>query len=355
MKHRISSPSRYANEYSSRYVSLFGARFYRASLLTVGGLLAVILAASIVGLLLGDYPMTLGETVAGLFGFGNDPLIRYFVQDQRLPRVLGAIMVGTALGMAGNIFQRLSNNPLGSPDIIGFSTGAASGALVAIIIVQAGPAAIGVGAMLGGLISATLVYFLSIKNRRVSGTQLVLVGIGAAAILQALNSILIVRAELGPAQTAAQWLAGSLNATTWPEIGALVAVLAVFVPLALLLARPLQIMLSGDDLAAGLGVRVHRRRREMIAVGVVLTALSVAIAGPIAFVALAAPQLARRFDPGIAMLSSGLMGAALVLLSDIIAQRLFAPVQLPVGVVTGSLGGVYLIWLLLRKWHTNEH
>ena len=348
MRHRMHTSA------PSRYVHLAGIRFYRASLCTSAVLVLVIIAAAIVGLLLGDYPMTLGQTVAGLFGLGDDPLIRYFVQDQRLPRVFGALMVGAALGLAGNIFQRLSNNPLGSPDIIGFSTGSASGALFAIIILQAGPAAIGVGAMLGGVASATLVYLLSIKNRKVSGTQLVLVGIGAAAILQALNSILIVRAELGPAQTAAQWLAGSLNATTWPEIGVLVAILAVVVPLALLLARPLQIMLSGDDLAAGLGVRVHRRRREMIAVGVVLTALSVAIAGPIAFVALAAPQLARRFDPGVAMVNSGLMGAVLVLLSDIIAQRLLAPVQLPVGVVTGSLGGVYLIWLLLRKWHTND-
>ena len=349
MRHRMHTSA------PSRYVHLAGIRFYRSSLCTTAVLILVIIAASIVGLLLGDYPMTLQQTVAGLFGIGDDPLIRYFVQDQRLPRVFGALMVGAALGLAGNIFQRLSNNPLGSPDIIGFSTGSAYGALFAIIILQAGPAAIGVGAMLGGVASATLVYLLSIKNRKVSGTQLVLVGIGAAAILQALNSILIVRAELGPAQTAAQWLAGSLNATTWPEIGVLVAILVVVVPLALLLARPLQIMLSGDDLAAGLGVRVHRRRREMIAVGVVLTALSVAIAGPIAFVALAAPQLARRFDPGIAMVNSGLMGAVLVLASDIIAQRLLAPVQLPVGVVTGSLGGVYLIWLLLRKWHTNDN
>jgi hypothetical protein len=111
-------------------------------------------------------------------------------------------------------------------------------------------------------------------------------------------------------------------------------------------------MITGDDLAIGLGVDVERRRRELMIVGVALTAISVAVAGPIAFVALAAPQLARRISraSGIGMGNAALMGAALVAVSDIIAQRIFAPTQLPVGVVTGLLGGVYLVWLLGRQW-----
>ena len=173
-----------------------------------------------------------------------------------------------------------------------------------------------------------------------------------ASILSAVNALLMVKASINAAQTAAQWLAGSFNATTWGEVGFALSTILVLVPVALLLARPLSVMITGDDLAIGLGVDVERRRRELMIVGVALTAISVAVAGPIAFVALAAPQLARRISraSGIGMGNAALMGAALVAVSDIIAQRIFAPTQLPVGVVTGLLGGVYLVWLLGRQW-----
>ncbi len=322
----------------------------RRSIVVASVLAAAIVACTVTGLLIGDYPMTVWQAVSALFG-GGDPLAVYFVQGQRAPRVVAAILVGAALGVSGTIFQSISANPLGSPDVIGFTVGAATGALLQIVIFDAGPAAIAAGAVLGGFGTAFVVYLLAWRQG-LAGFRLVLVGVGVAAVLQGVNALLIVRASLTAAQTAAQWLAGSFNATTWDQALVVLAAVVVLLPLALLLARPLGTMVMGDDLATGLGIRVERRRLELVVIGVALVSLAVATAGPIAFVALAAPQLARRLTrtSGIGMGAAAIMGGLLVLTSDLVAQRLFAPTQLPVGVITGSLGGVYLIWLLAREW-----
>ncbi|MDO4911332.1 MAG: iron chelate uptake ABC transporter family permease subunit [Corynebacterium sp.] len=306
---------------------------------------AVIFAAAVAALMIGDYHIGPLAVVNAMFGGGNDPLATFFVQDMRAPRVVMAVLVGLALGLSGCIFQSVTNNPLGSPDITGFSVGAATGALLQIIVFDGGVYAVALGAIIGGSLSGLLVYFLA---RGGGGTRFVLIGIGVSAILSGVNSLLIVRASLQAAQTASVWMSGSFNATTWAQTSALFAALIICVPLTLALARPLAIMTSGDELAHGLGVDVDKRRKQLLALGIVLVAVAVASSGPIGFVALAAPQLAKRLtkSAGVSMLASGLMGAGVVLISDIIAQRLFAPTQLPVGVITGVLGGVYLIWLL---------
>ncbi|MDO4929014.1 MAG: iron chelate uptake ABC transporter family permease subunit [Corynebacterium sp.] len=314
-------------------------------------LVAAIFIAAVVALMLGDYSMTPWQVVRAMFGDRSDPMAYFFVTDLRAPRVVLAILVGAALGVSGAIFQSLTNNPLGSPDITGFTTGAATGALIQILLLDGGPVAVAIGAVVGGLATGLVVYFLS-RQQGISGTKFVLVGIGVSFILQGVNSLLVVRADLSAAQTAAQWLAGSFNAATWTEANILMAIIIAVAPLCLILAAPMSAMESGEELATGLGVHVPRRRRELIFLGVFLVAVAVAAAGPIAFVALAAPQLARRLShsAGVGLLNAAFMGALLVVVSDIVAQRLFAPTQLPVGVITGSLGGLYLIWLLASEW-----
>lgn len=317
----------------------------------VGALMALAcVTLGILGLLIGDYPLTVAEVIRTLLGDQNDPLAEFFVREQRLPRVLLAVLVGAALGVSGQIFQTLSGNPLGSPDIIGFTTGSATGAVVQIIVLDAGPAATAAGALFGGLATAAAVYLLAYRGG-VSGLRLVLVGIGVGLMLQALNTLLVARASLTAAQTAAQWLAGSLNATTWYQVGLVAAALAVLMPAVLVRGQVMAVMSLGDATAAGLGVRTEWQRLVLVVVGVALVAVATAACGPIAFIALAAPQLARRLtrSPGAGLLPAALMGAVLVLGSDIIAQRLFAPTQLAVGVVSGTLGGVYLIWLLASE------
>ncbi|MDK8510552.1 iron chelate uptake ABC transporter family permease subunit [Corynebacterium bovis] len=312
-------------------------------------LLAALVVLAVTGLLLGDYPLTPPRAVAALVGLGDDRLAVFFVQQQRAPRVVAGAVVGAALGASGAIIQSLSRNPLGSPDIIGFTVGSATGALLAITVLGTTPTGTAAGAVVGGAAAAVLITALGWRSG-VTGPRLVLVGIGVSAVLHALNSLLLVRASL----TAALWLAGSLAAVTWATAaGALVAV-GVLLAVAWTQERTLNALALGDELATGLGVRVERRRLGLVALGVALVALAVAVAGPVAFVALAAPHSARLLTRtgGAGVVTSMVLGAVLVVGSDIVAQRIFAPVQLPVGVVTGVLGGVYLLYLLTRQRHT---
>lgn len=338
-----------------RHITLRGGgwsiRFERRTALVYVALAIIGIVLALFALTLGEYTLSIPQVVQALTGHASDPLAGYFVTGVRLPRVLGALLVGAALGVSGAIFQTVSGNPLGSPDIIGFTTGSASGALIAIILLGANTIGTSIGAIIGGLLIAALVYFLSCRGG-VAGFRLVLVGIGVAAALHAINSLLIVKAPLGAAQTAEQWQAGSLNGLGWARITWLAVGMLVLTPAVVWMFRGLGAMPLGDDFSKALGVRVQRMRAIVIFVGVALVALATATTGPIAFVALAAPHSIRRITrtPGIGLCGAAMMGAVLVLASDIIAQRLFAPTQLAVGVVTGSLGGCYLIVLLAMEW-----
>lgn len=329
----------------------YALRIERRAAPVTAAILFALIVLGVIGMLLGDYPLSLGDVLASLAGTHGDQLGQYFVREIRLPRVLVAFCVGAALGVSGAIFQGISNNPLGSPDIIGFTTGAATGALVQIILFESGPAEIAIGALIAGFGTAAIVYSLSWRSG-LSGYRLVLVGIGASAVLAAVNSLLVVRASLTAAQTAAQWLAGSLNTVGAGQLGLVGVTVLLLVPAALVLSRSLDAMTMGDEIATGFGVRVERTRLAALSIGIALVSTATAATGPIAFVALAAPQIAKRLT-GSARIGFGaaaLTGAALVCASDLIAQRLFSPTQLPVGVGTGSLGGIYLIWLLSSEW-----
>ncbi|WP_225733285.1 FecCD family ABC transporter permease [Pseudoclavibacter sp. CFCC 13796] len=331
----------------------FTLRFERRGAIVYLILVIAILAVGTVSVLFGDYDISVGDVFGAIFGTQrfDDPLVPYFVNQVRLPRVVSGILVGMALGTSGAIFQVLSGNPLGSPDIIGFTRGSATGAILAIMFFGGSTPIVAAGAIGGGLITAAIVYGLSWRGG-VAGYRLVLVGIGVGAVLAAINSLLIVKADLAAAQKAQQWMAGSLNASLWPQSGMIAVALVLLLPAAWSQFRAMTLMPLGDPLAIGLGVRVERSRLVMVVVGVALMAVAVAAAGPISFVALAAPHLVRRITrtPGVGLIGAGLMGAFLVLVSDLIARRIFAPNELAVGVVTGSLGGIYLIILLAMEW-----
>lgn len=330
-------------------------RFRRRAAVSLALTALAAAACAVAGLMIGDYGLGPAQVLAALFGGGDDPLAAYFVTEVRAPRIVTAIVVGAALGVAGSIFQTVTGNPLGSPDVIGFTTGAATGALLQIIVAGADTRAVAMGALLGGLGTALVVHWLT-RSSGLTGQRLVLVGIGVGSTLAAVNTLLVVRASLVAAQTAAQWLAGSLNAVLWPRaLVTLVAVLVLLVPAAAL-ARSLTMLPLGDDICRAAGIPVQRLRTGAVVVAVGLVSVATAATGPIAFVALAAPQLSRRLArgavPGLA--GPAVMGALLVLASDLIARRLFAPTELAVGVVTGAVGGVYLIALLAGEWRKNR-
>lgn len=318
--------------------------------LTVGLLLvaaAVAMAVVLIGT--GDFEIAPWDVVQTLLGNGT-PANDFIVNDLRLPRVVVALLVGAALGMAGAVFQSVSRNPLGSPDLLGFSYGSSVGALVVIVLFKGGATEVAAGALVGGLITGVLVYLLSYR-RGIHGYRLVLVGIGVSAMLVAVINYLLTKAELVEATRAMVWLTGSLAGRDWSQVWPLLVTCAVLFPLVLGQGRALRMMEMGDDAAYALGVRVERTRMLLMLAAVLLTTAAAAAAGPISFVALAAPQLARRLtrSPGSNLLTGALMGAVLLLVSDWASQRAFGADQLPVGVVTGLVGGVYLLWLLVTE------
>jgi iron complex transport system permease protein len=276
---------------------------------------------------------------------------RFILLDLRLPRLCLGLLAGAALALSGAVFQSLSRNPLGSPDIVGFTTGSASGAVIVIVVFGGGPAAAAAGAIIGGLLTAFTVYGLAALGGGAI-RRIVLVGIGISAMLVSLNSFLISRARLDAAQAAAVWLVGTLNGRTWDYVRLLGIALVLLTPPLLLLSGRLRMLEMGDDPAQALGVRANRSRLILIVLAVAVCAVATAATGPVAFVALAAPQITRRLtrSPGLQLLPSAITGSVLLVVSDLVAQRLFAPAQLPVGVVTGAVGGVYLAWLLSLQW-----
>jgi iron complex transport system permease protein len=295
----------------------------------------------------GDFPVPLGDVVRSLLGSGTSD-VDFVVRSLRLPRALNAVLVGSAFGLSGAVFQSLARNPLASPDIVGITAGASAAAVAIIVLIGASTSVVSLGALAGALLTAVIIYVLSYR-RGLSSYRLVLVGIGISAVLVAGTSFLLTRAQTFDAQRAMVWLTGSLNGRGWEQVHVLSLGLAVLLPLLWLLARPLRILLLGDDVARGLGLRVERSRLALVAVAVALAAAATAASGPVDFVALAAPPMARRLTRApVALLPAALAGALLVLASDLVSRRAFAPTELPVGVVTGLMGAPYLMWLLVR-------
>jgi iron complex transport system permease protein len=313
-------------------------------------LLAGVLIVGVVSLTTGDYKLTVSEVVDTLVGNGP-PGADFIVMTLRLPRLLTALLVGTAFGISGAVLQRVTSNPLGSPDIVGFTMGSATGALIVIVLTDGSMMQVAGGAMIGGVGTAILIYLLAFK-RGVQGFRLVLIGIGISAMLLAVNQYLITHASLQDATAAQAWQVGGLNGRGWEHVEPVAWALLVLLPVAVYYSRRLSILQMGDDTAKALGVPVESSRLMLILVSVLLAAVGTAAAGPIAFVALASPQIARRLagSPVAGPLSSGLMGAFLLMASDLSVQRLFSDTQLPVGIATGVIGGLYLAWLLAYEF-----
>jgi len=320
--------------------------------LAVPATMALALVALLVASLgSGELTISPPDVVRALLG-GGDHATRFVTWDLRLPRALTAALVGAALGASGAIFQSVTRNPLGSPDVLGFLQGASVGAVLEIVLLDGGAAAVAVAAALGGTVAAILVYGLAYREGGARDYRLILVGIGIAAMLVAVTHYLLSRTTLEEASAAQVWLVGSLDGRGWDDVVPAAVALAALLPAALALGRALRALELGDDAATALGVAPERVRVAAMAVGVGLCAIGTAAAGPIVFIALAAPQITRRLTrasgPGIGCAALG--GATLLVGADLLGRLAFPARELPVGVVTGVLGGIYLVALLAREW-----
>ncbi|MFF6986965.1 iron chelate uptake ABC transporter family permease subunit [Streptomyces sp. NPDC010273] len=300
------------------------------------------------GLTIGDYPVAFTDVIRALWGSGDAGTV-IVVQDLRLPRALVGLLVGVAFGVSGAVFQTMTRNPLASPDMIGLTEGAGTAVVAAVVLGWTGGLGLSTLGLLGALATALLVYVLAWKGGA-TGYRIILVGIGVSWICSSATNFLVARGNRFEAEAALGWLVGNLNGRTWNQVDSLAIALAVLLPVTLGMGRWMRTLMLGDDVAAGLGTPVQPVRLALLLAGVGLVAFGTAAAGPVAFVALACPQIAQRLagTSSPPPLVSGLTGALVVLGSDLFAREAIPGTELPVGIVTGALGAPVLLWLLIR-------
>ena len=266
----------------------------------------IALAGAIAVLFSGSVNMTPEQFWAALAGVGEraDMLLLW---EFRMPRAVTGLVVGACLGTAGCLFQALSRNALGSPEIIGLTGGAALGAVASVIVFRSFGWGTAVGAIIGCLGAALLTWVLSPRGFG-GGNRLILIGLGVASLIQPVTVLLLTRADSDSATSARLWLTGTLNARNWSHAAVGAVLFAVILPFALLISRHLDAAAPGEDLAAGLGVSRRFTQWTATGVGVALTAAAVAVAGPISFIALAGPHVARRLLKGPTAPAGGAAG-----------------------------------------------
>jgi len=315
----------------------------------MGTALAVLVAVVLAGLALGGLRIDLDRVFAVLVGGGSD-LDRNIVFGLRLPRMLVAAAAGAALAVSGLLLQGVVRNPLADPSIVGVTSGAGLGAMLLLIVWPNLPGQLlPLAAFLGACAAFGLVYLLA-RRGSVQPVRLALMGIAVSAFGSALIQVLVIKANMRVA-AALVWLTGSTYARGWPEFWALIGWPVVLIPAAWGLARGLDLLAMGDDVAAGLGLPVERSRFLNAAVAVALAAAAVATVGTVGFVGLMAPHIARmligshhrRLLPLAAVL-----GAALLTLADVIGRSALAPREVPAGLVVTLVGAPYFVWMMWR-------
>ncbi|MBD2360338.1 iron ABC transporter permease [Anabaena minutissima FACHB-250] len=316
-------------------------------------LVVVVAIAMVINVGRGEYPISPLDIVKTVLGIDTgNPDHAFVIHNLRLPRTLVAFMVGVALAISGTIFQGLTRNPLADPGIIGINAGASLAAVTVIILFPAAPIyTLPLSAFAGALLMAMLIYSLAWNNGS-SPILLILMGVGLSAIASAFTSLMITFGEIYSVSDALVWLAGSVYGRTWEQVFSFLPWLIVFVPMALTLARHLNALNLGDDVARGLGSRVEWQRGLLVLVGVALAGAGVATAGMIGFVGLIAPHLGRQLvgtnHEGL-IPTSALLGGVIVVAADLLGRTLFAPIEIPCGVVTAAIGAPYFLYLLIRN------
>lgn len=322
------------------------ARVRRRRALVAGGLALLLLGVAVVALSFGDYPLAPAELWRTLWG-GGGRLESYVVFQVRLPRLAMGLLVGACLGAAGAMLQSLLRNPLASPDLLGISGGSGVAAVFALLVLGITGPVLALAAFAGGIAVAGFL-LLAGHRRSDGGYRLILAGVGVSFLCVAVTNFLLVRAKVQLAQDALTWLTGSLAATPWWQVATVAGLAVLAAPVVAMCARWLPLTQMGAATAASLGVRPGAVRVAAIVTAVLLTAVTCAFAGPIAFVALCAPAIARPLlgHGAVAIGTSAGVGAVLLVGADLAAQFAIPGHAVPVGVVTGAIGAVFLLSLL---------
>lgn len=321
------------------------------------GLLAVIVALVLLGLTTGEMHLSLKEVMLGLLGRAAEPEISLVLFQFRLPRIVLGALLGLALGIAGSAVQSLTRNPLADPGILGIHAGAGMFVVLFMYFLQGLIPAEGALAIMlmplfgvaGGLLAAMIIFILARSRGQMDPQRLVLVGIAVTSGFSAVTMYISLKMNPNDFEQAASWLSGNLNSANWLFIVSMLPWMLVVLPYLFCKTHVLDLLRLGDTSLVGLGVPLQRERNGVLLASVGLVAAGVSVAGSVGFVGLIAPHMAVRLS-GLShrrsLPLSGLLGAALVMVSDFIGRTLFSPAQLPVGVVLSIVGVPYFVWLL---------
>lgn len=318
----------------------------RAGVMLAGVLLLAVLAG--MGMLLGDWWLRLGDVQLWLAGEAARAI--EVTLDFRAPRVAAALLAGAVLAVAGALVQTVTRNPLADPGILGVAASGGAGAVIALILFSSSSWTMSAGAALGSLLAGLVVFTLA-GRRGSSPEKVVLVGIGVMTAAQAVTQLLISSTDPYNQAMAISFLGGSTFGASWSDLGPMLLVLAMAVPVVLWLRRELDLISIDDVTPQILGVPMPAVRSTALVLAVLLSAAAVVGIGVIAFVGLAAPHMARMLvgrEHRWFLPTAALLGAALVSLSDTFGRTVIAPDQLPAGLVVAIIGPPYLLWLLRR-------
>ena len=304
-------------------------------------LIALSLAVAVAALRLGKFAVSTQEVLDALQGQGRR-IVQVVIVKWKLPRILLGLVAGLALGVAGAVFQTITRNPLGSPDLIGFSTGAQTGILVSVLLLPGSMLSTSLASFIGGAAVGVVTYLVSLRGG-FTGLRFILVGIAISSMLVSVNRWLLERVDDDEGLGALKAITGTLGAARWTVVAPTCLAVGVTVALILLACRHLQVLSLGEQVATILGSPTRRASAVLILLGTVLVAVVTMAAGPIGFVALVAPHLARLLtgSPQSPLLVSGLTGSLLLVGADLLSQLVLE--SMPVSVVTNAVGGLYLM------------
>lgn len=314
-------------------------------------LAGIALLVIVVSLTTGTATVPFGNAIRAAVGIDTGSLADFIVGQVRAPRVFTAALVGALLAASGAVLQSVARNQLASPDLIGISSGAASGAVIFIWVTGVTSSlAIAPSAVAGALVMSALIVWLGGRGR-IDPMRLIIAGIGLGFVATSTTTYLLTRIPERLVPHAYAWTVGSTNARTWQHVAVGAVAVAVILPAVLALTRGIRALELGDDLAAGLGVRVTRVRLLAVVVAACAAGMAAALVGPLAFIALVAPAVARRLvrSGTYSIAPAVLVGVVLTLLADYAAREMFSPTQLPIGLFTALVGGPYLVFLLVRS------
>ncbi|MEV7633012.1 iron ABC transporter permease [Microbacterium sp. NPDC089318] len=327
----------------------FGVRSPRrfAVVLTVG--IAALIAVVVIGMLVGATPLLTGDIVLWLQR--QAPPLVSFALDERVPRVIAAVVAGAALALAGTVTQAVSRNPLAEPGLLGITGGAGLGAVLIVTSAAASTFGMLVAAVIGALLAFGLVYSLAWRGG-LSADRLVLIGIGVWYGSTALTTFVLLRTNPWDTPKIYTWLSGTTYGRIWEQVVPLALVLLITLPFVIAQRRDLDILAMDEDTPRLVGIRLERTRLALLVAAALLAAFSVAAVGVVGFVGLVAPHAARalvgarhsRVIPVAVVLGAVLVGAA-----DALGRTMLAPAQLPAGLVVAMLGAPYFVWLLWRS------